>query len=311
MNRKNVKLIILYSDSEFTPWKENITPDTLVAVLNATSLNYKTAITHFCGFNESFASFLKRFDLVVNLCYGFDRFTQTDVVGWLDGMAVPHSSSTVSAQLLAQDKAKLPALCNELGIDTPALLTLDDVLGNKEMMLLKPRFGSLHRGIRIFSNGEITIEEVLNPDNLIQPYIYGREFTVAVIPGKEGDDYVCLPPAEIIPIDEQPEFIAGNAAGRTMIDYEPDIKTSLRNKITGDVLRLHKKIGLRGMSRTDVRVEGNTVYILDVNAMPNLEPNISFLPLIARHHGISYHELVQRLLGRFLNHYYSKAQLYS
>lgn len=310
MSTKKSRLIILYTDSDFTPWKENITPDTLVAVINAASLNYKTAITHFTGFNESFAAFLRRFDLVINLCYGYDRFSQTDITGWLDAMGVPHSASSLSAQLLAQDKAQLPRLCAELGIDTPPLLTLNEVLNNKNTMLLKPRFGSLHRGIRIFRNNEVTIEEVQNPDSLIQPYIYGREFTLAVIPSKNSGDYMCLPPAEIVPAEGQAEFIAGNAAGRTTIDFDPLISHSMRKKMMQAVLQLHKHIGLRGMSRTDVRVDGDRIYVLDVNAMPNLEPSLSFLPLITRHHGISYHELVQRLINRFLHHYYSPKHQY-
>lgn len=306
MSKKNLRLLILYTESDFTPWKENITPDTLVAMLNATSLNYKTAITHFTGFDESFYLLVKRFDLVINLCYGFDSFSQTDIVKWLDTMSIPHTSSTRTAQILAQDKAKLPILCGELGIDTPALLQLDDVLSNKEAMILKPRFGSLHRGIRIFKNNEITIEEVLSEENIIQPYIYGREFTVAVVPSVKGDDYICLPPVEIVPLNKEKEFVAGNAAGRTVIDYEPHLTEGMKKKIMKSVLRLHRYMGLRGMSRTDVRMTDNKLYILDVNAMPNMEPNKSFLPLIARHNGISFHELVQRMILRFTKHYYSE-----
>lgn len=309
MNRKNIKVIILYTESDFTPWKENISTDTLAAVMNAASLNYKTAITHFAGFENSFAAFLRRFDLVFNLCYGFDNFSQTDVACWLDANAIPHTSSTCSAQLTAQDKAMLPALCAEYGIYTPSLLGVEEVLSFNETMILKPRFGSLHRGIIVFRNNEITIEEILNEDNIIQPYIYGREFTVAVIPAKEDNGYVCLPPVEIIPVNGDEEFIAGNAAGRTTVNYDPLISESLKNKIMTQVLTLHKRIGLRGMSRTDVRVCGEDVYILDVNSMPNLEPSKSFLPLIARHNQITFHDLINRIINRFLNHYYSKEQL--
>jgi D-alanine-D-alanine ligase len=309
MSKKDLRLLILYTESDFTPWRENITPDTLVAVMNAAAINYKTAITHFNGFDESLASLLKRFDLVINLCYGYENISQADVVKWLDSLSVPHATSTWSSQMLAMDKAKLPGLCRELGTDTPALLTLDEVLRNKEAMILKPRYGSLHRGIRLFRNNEITIEEVLNEDILIQPYIYGREFTVAVVPTADGNDYMCLPPVEIIPVNNEKEFIAGNAAGRTTVKYEPHLTEGVQKKMMKSVLRLHKHMGLRGMSRTDVRLTENKLYILDVNCMPNMEPNKSFLPLIARHHGISYHDLVQRLITRFVKHYYAPGQL--
>jgi D-alanine-D-alanine ligase len=311
MSKKNSRVIILYSESDFTPWKENISADTLAAVMNAVSLNFKAAITHFTGFENSFASFLRRFDLVVNLCYGFDQYSQTDVACWLDAHSIQHTSSTCSAQLTAQDKAMLPALCSELGILTPELLDVNDVLSSGKTLILKPRFGSLHRGIIIFRDNEITIDEILNEENIIQPYIYGREFTVAVIPNKETDGYDCLPPVEIVPVNGDEEFIAGNAAGRTIVNYDPLLSESMKNKIMSQVLALHKRIGLRGISRTDLKICGDDIFILDVNSMPNLEPSKSFLPLIARHNHISFHELINRIINRFLNHYYSKENLVS
>jgi D-alanine-D-alanine ligase len=306
MEKRNTRVLILYTESDFTPWKENISTDTLAAVMNAASLNYKTAITHFTGFEDSFASFLRRFDLVINLCYGFDSNSQTDIVCWLDTNAIPHTSSTCSAQLIAQDKAMLPAICGELGFKTPRLLDVNDILGSTETMLLKPRFGSLHRGVKIFRSNEITIDEILNDEIIIQPYIYGREFTVAIIPGINGSDDICLPPVEIIPVNGEKEFIAGNAAGRTTVNYEPQIGLYLENKIMRQVLALHKRMGLQGMSRTDIRVDGNEIYILDVNSMPNLEPSKSFLPLIARHNHISFHELINRIISQFLSYYTSE-----
>jgi D-alanine-D-alanine ligase len=306
MEKRNTSILILYTESDFTPWKENISTDTLAAVMNAASLNYKTAITHFTGFEDSFVSFLRRFDLVINLCYGFDSYSQTDVVCWLDANAIPHTSSSCSAQLTAQNKAMLPAICGQLGFRTPPLLGLNDILGSNETMLLKPRFGSLHRGVKIFRSDEITIEEILNDEIIIQPYIYGREFTVAVIPGVNASGDICLPPVEIIPVDGEKEFIAGNAAGRTTINYEPQIHPYLESKIMNQVMALHKRIGLRGMSRTDIRVDGEEVYILDVNSMPNIEPSKSFLPLIARHNHISFHELINRIIGQFLSYYTSE-----
>lgn len=309
MEKKNPRVLILYTESDFTPWKENISTDTLAAVMNAASLNYKTAITHFTGFEDSFATFLRRFDLVINLCYGFDSYSQTDIVCWLDANAIPHTSSACSAQLIAQDKAILPAICRELGFHTPSLMNVNDILAFEEAMILKPRFGSLHRGIKIFRNNEITIDEILKEDIIIQPYIYGREFTVAIVPGRDGADDICLPPVEIVPINGEKEFIAGNAAGRTTVNYEPGINPYLENKIMKQVLALHRRIGLRGMSRTDIRLSGDNIFILDINSMPNIEPSKSFLPLIARQNHISFHELINRTISQFLSYYHSPEKL--
>ena len=79
-----LKIIILYSDSEFTPWKENINVQTITCLIQALSLQHQVTITHFNCMEECFAAFLKRFDLVYNVCYGFDNYSQTDIVEWLD-----------------------------------------------------------------------------------------------------------------------------------------------------------------------------------------------------------------------------------
>ena len=46
----------------------------------------------------------------------------------------------------------------------------------------------------------------------MQPYIYGREFTVAVLPTEDGTDSMCFPPEEVVPFEQKAQFIAGNAS---------------------------------------------------------------------------------------------------
>ena len=298
-----LKIIVLYSDSEFTPWKENINAQTVISLVQALSLQHEVTITHFNCMDECFAAFLKRFDLVYNVCYGFDSYSQSDIVEWLDENEISHTSSSWQAQLIAQDKGLLPSLCSEIGLQTPRLMEIDDILNHKGTMLLKPRFGSLHRGIHIFNENNLPFKHLLDKNNLVQPYIHGKEFTVAVLPTEDGDGSICLPPVEVVPFEQKEMFIAGNASGKTYINYEPAIDTELRERMMNHVLRIHRRIGLKGMSRTDVRVKDNKVYILDVNAMPNIDPKQSFLPNIGYYNGITYAELVNRMVNCFHQHY--------
>ena len=64
--------------------------------------------------------------------------------------------------------------------------------------------------------------------------------------------------------------------------------------MTEGVLALHKLLEIKGMSRTDIRVANDEVYILDINTMPNLDPQRSYLPALANHHGIQMKELIER-----------------
>ncbi len=303
MKPNSLKIIILYSDSEFTPWKENINIQTVISLAQALSLCHQVTVTHFNCMEDCFAMFLKKFDLVYNVCYGFEHYSQTDITQWLDENSIQHTSSSYKSQCIAQDKSQLPLLCAETGLHTPPLLETGEVFSYTGTMILKPRFGSLHRGIRVFDEKTIPVPEVLNHDNIVQPYIFGREFTVAVLPTEDGTGSVCLPPVEVVPFEQKEQFIAGNASGRTFINYEPNLEDEVREKIMAHVLRIHRRMGLSGMSRTDIRVQDTKVFILDVNAMPNIEPKQSFLPNIAYYNGITYAELVNRMVNYFVYQY--------
>jgi D-alanine-D-alanine ligase len=303
MKPNSLKIIILYSDSEFTPWKENINIQTVISLAQALSLCHQVTVTHFNCMEDCFASFLQKFDLVYNVCYGFENYSQTDITAWLDENGIRHTSSSYKSQCIAQDKSLLPLLCAETGLHTPPLLETGEVFSYTGTMILKPRFGSLHRGIKVFDEKNIPVAEVLNPENIVQPYIFGREFTIAVLPTEDGRGSICLPPVEVIPFEQKEMFIAGNASGRTFINYEPNLEDQVREKMMAHVLRIHRRMGLKGMSRTDVRVAGNKIYILEVNAMPNIEPKQSFLPNIAYYNGITYAELVTRMVNCFACYY--------
>lgn len=303
------KLIYLYSDSTFTPWKENIFASTIATFLKSTPENYYPYVTHFVGFTNEFADFLKQFDVVFNVCYGFGEAGQADVAQWLDSHGINHSASPYEVQILAKDKLNLPEICQEIDLKTPPIISLGDIsLHHFNKYIVKPRMGSLHLNVLVFEHDNIPYKKLLERENyIIQPYLSGREFTIAVIPNEEGSDYVALPPLEIRPDDNREVYIAGQSYGNTEKIVNPDLEENLQREMMMKVLNLHKCMKIRGMSRTDVRLHDGEVYILDINTMPNLDAK-SFLPSIAQNQGIDLKELFKRILVR-TNYYNSVERL--
>jgi D-alanine-D-alanine ligase len=299
------KLIFLYSDSTFTPWKENIFGTTVANFLKSTPENYYPYITHFVGFTNEFADFLKQFDVVFNVCYGFGEAGQADIARWLDSHEINHTASQYHVQILAKDKLNLPEICKEIDFKTPPIISLGDISRHHfDKYIVKPRMGSLHLNMMVFANDNIPYKELLErEDYIIQPYLTGREFTIAIIPNEEGSDYEALPPLEIRPDDNREVYIAGQSYGITEKIVNPDLEENLRQEIMTKVLNLHKSMKIRGMSRTDVRLHDGEIYILDINTMPNLDVK-SFLPSIAQNQGIDMKELFRRILIR--TNYYSR-----
>ena len=291
------KLIFLYSDSTFTPWKENIFGRTIAHFLTSTPENYYPYVTHFVGFSNEFAEFLKQFDVVFNVCYGFREAGQADIARWLDNHDIKHTASPYEIQILAKDKLNMPDICQSIDLKTPPIIDLVDIsTSNFERFIVKPRMGSLHLNILVFDKSNVPYQELLErEDYIIQPYLAGREFTIAIIPNEDGTDYVALKPLEIRPNDNREVYIAGQNYGITEKILNPDLDENLKNDMMKKVLSLHKSMKIKGISRTDVRIYEGEIFILDINTMPNLDAK-SFLPSIAQNEGIDLKELFRRIL---------------
>ncbi len=299
------RIIYLYSDSTFTPWKENIFARTIVHLLQSTPEAYYPYVTHFVGFTPEFAQFLKQFDVVFNVCYGYGDEGQHDIVRWLDANDIKHTASNYPAQSIAKDKVQLPTFCATIGVDTPEIIALSDIQTSSiSRFIAKPRMGSLHQNMIVFDKANVPYETLLAKEELIiQPYLAGREFTVGVIPTEDANDYMCLPPLEIRPDDNREVYIAGQNYGRTEKVMNHDLPADVCHAMQAAVLKAHKALGLRGMSRTDVRLSDGKIYILDINTMPNLDTN-SFLPFMVKYQGIELKELLRRILLRFELYYH-------
>ena len=63
-NKKYMKLAYLYTQSELTPWKENVNMNTLQFLMAHTPANIDSEIVHFDGFNDDLLDRLREFDLV-------------------------------------------------------------------------------------------------------------------------------------------------------------------------------------------------------------------------------------------------------
>ncbi|MBK9255438.1 MAG: ATP-grasp domain-containing protein [Saprospiraceae bacterium] len=302
-----MKLVYLYTRSELTPWKENVNEETLAFLKVHTPAGIQPEVLHFEGFDDEMLNQLRKYDLVFNLCYGYKDAGQVEVAAWLEHNGIPHTASSFGSMTKAQDKSLLPDICAGLNLSTPDIYYDTELLNDHQLYIAKPRKGSCHRNISIETGVWMkTHLEARKNDLIIQPYISGREFSVGVIPRQDGNYYLALPPVEIEPMENMDVYIAGNSFGKTSRNLSPFISDDLEEDLMYQAEILHKTIGLKTMSRTDFRVsKDGTIYVLDVNAMPNLDPDKSLMPALCLHHGVSVTELIKRIVK---NHEYTRLQ---
>ena len=128
---------------------------------------------------------------------------------------------------------------------------------------------------------------------LAEPFIKGRELTVAVL-GEEA-----LAVTELRPKSGFYDYDAKYTDGLTEHVCPADVPEDVREAAMAMALKSHQVLGCKGTSRSDFRwddeqgVDG--LYLLEVNTQPGMTP-LSLVPEQAKYRGMSYAELVQRIV---------------
>jgi D-alanine-D-alanine ligase len=133
-----------------------------------------------------------------------------------------------------------------------------------------------------------------DPVVLVEEFIPGREVTAAVLGNAKPR---VLPLLEIVSAKGVYDYEAKYTAGMSDHLIPPRLRAEVQEKIAETALMTYKLLGCRGFSRVDFVVrEDLHPYVLEVNTIPGLT-EISLFPDAARAAGISFPDLVERLIA--------------
>jgi D-alanine-D-alanine ligase len=241
-------------------------------------------------------------DVVFNALHG--RFGEDGCVqGVLELMAIPYTHSGVLASALAMDKPMAKQVFRAQGLQTPEgrVVHRDEMLSKEPMprpYVVKPINEGSSVGVMI-----IREEDNQRFDSqswpfgewvLVEPYIKGREVQVAVLDGE------ALGAIEIKPLGRFYDYEAKYTAGKAEHIMPAPLSPERYAEVCRYAEQAHAALGCRGLTRSDFRYDEenagkNPFYLLEVNTQPGMTP-LSLSPEIAAHKGISFNQLVQRLL---------------
>ncbi|MEJ0021224.1 MAG: D-alanine--D-alanine ligase [Candidatus Doudnabacteria bacterium] len=231
------------------------------------------------------------------------------IQGVLESLGIKYTGSGVLASALAMDKAKTKRLVASEGILVAPHIILEKNAYLKDpkkylsrlkgKIVIKPnRIGS-SIGVTISSDKlEIKkgIEQAFKHDQevLIEPFLQGREFTVPVLGNRK---VMALPVIEIVPkVSEFFDYRAKYETGGSDEIVPAPIPKNLANRLQAIALEAHKLLGCKGITRTDLIVTGKEqIYFLEINTIPGLTAN-SLTPKSARAAGMSYAQLLDKLI---------------
>ena len=125
---------------------------------------------------------------------------------------------------------------------------------------------------------------------LIEEYVPGREVTVAVLEGR------ALAAMEVVPLgDELHTYDVKYTPGRERFVL-PAPLGDLYPRALDIALQTHDALFAGSYSRVDLRVrDDGAMYVLECNTLPGLH-ELGWFPAMARHAGIEFPELIERLL---------------
>jgi D-alanine-D-alanine ligase len=127
-------------------------------------------------------------------------------------------------------------------------------------------------------------------DILIEPFIPGRELTVALLDGK------ALPVVEIIPKSGFYDYHAKYTAGATDYICPAQLSQQKEQEVQHYAEICHRAVGCEGYSRADFRMNpAGELFFLELNTLPGMTAT-SLVPKAALAAGIEFPSLVGQIV---------------
>ncbi len=227
-----------------------------------------------------------------------------------DLFGIRYTGSGYLGSALAMNKGIAKQLFLQNNIPTPRgiLLRKEEAgpSGGKEEpglpCVVKPCSGGSSVGAAIARTAEeyrAALDEAFCWENelVIEEYVEGREFSVAVVDGK------ALPVIEIAPVEGFYDYRNKYKAGSAVETCPADIPEETAAQMQRYAERAAEVLGLAVYSRSDFLLDGNNrIYCLESNTLPGMTPT-SLIPQEARAVGIGFGELCEKLIGISLRRY--------
>ncbi|MFN0046568.1 MAG: D-alanine--D-alanine ligase [Sphingorhabdus sp.] len=249
-------------------------------------------------------------DVVFNALHGVPG-EDGSVQGMLDLMGIKYTHSNMVTSVIAIDKELTKQRLVPAGIPMPKGMIVDSeslYAGDPlpRPYVLKPVNEGSSVGVAIVkadSNyGSPIARDAKGPWQefetlLAEPFIKGRELTVAVL----GDKALCV--TELKPKSGFYDFDAKYTDGLTEHVCPAEIPENVAQMMLDIALKAHRLLGCKGASRTDFRWDDELgldgIFVLETNTQPGMTP-LSLVPEQAKYVGISYEQLVDMIVKEAL-----------
>jgi D-alanine-D-alanine ligase len=240
--------------------------------------------------------------------YGEDGTIQ----GALELMDIPYTGSGVMASSVGMDKWRTKLIWRATGVATPdfELVTAISDFQAIEQKLGLPLFvkpaneGSSIGITKVKQAGDLeaAYQKAAKADPLViaERFVGGGEYTVGILEDHELG-LMPLPIVRIVPKNEFYDYEAKYLRDDTEYLCPCGLSNEKEAQIQSEALQAFRAVGCRGWGRVDFLMnDAGNHYFLELNTSPGMTDH-SLVPMAAKAAGISFDELVIKILSMTLN----------
>ena len=244
---------------------------------------------------------LRAFDRAFIMLHG--RYGEDGTIqGALELIGIPYTGSGVMASAVGMDKWRTKLLWRAVGLPIPEFVMLDEnsdfAAVERQLglpLFVKPACEGSSIGVsKVRQPGELQAawREAAKHDSLViaEQAILGGEYTVAIL----GEQV--LPIIKIVPATDFYDYEAKYLRDDTQYLCPCGLPEAREMELRSQALEAFRALGCRGWGRVDFLMDDvGRAYLLEANTSPGMTDH-SLVPMAARVAGISYEQLVLRVL---------------
>ncbi|CRG49272.1 D-alanine--D-alanine ligase [Yersinia wautersii] len=229
--------------------------------------------------------------------------------GVLEFLQLPYTGSGVMASALTMDKLRTKLVWQASGLPISPYVALNrqqfETLSPEELVACVAKLGlplivkPSHEGSSVgmskvdhASELQKALVEAFQHDSdvLIEKWLSGPEFTVAIL----GDEV--LPSIRIQPPGVFYDYDAKYLSDKTQYFCPSGLSDESEQQLAALALQAYQALDCSGWGRVDVMQDSDGhFYLLEVNTSPGMTSH-SLVPMAARQYGLSFSQLVARIL---------------
>lgn len=253
----------------------------------------------------------RRWDLVFNVAEGVrGRSREAQVPAVCELFDQPYTFSDPLTCALTLDKPLAKRLVRDSGVPTPPFAVVErpeeaDAVALEPPLFAKPAAEGSSKGVTERSRVErredlkdacAELIRTFRQPVLVESYLPGREMTVGIV--GNGADARVMGVMEVLHLDGGGDYTAlHKKEWETRMRYRLLDGEPVARRAREVALAAYHALSCRDVARIDLRCDASgEPCFLEVNPLPGLHPTYSDLPILSNLAGISYPELLGRIV---------------